>query len=197
MQGHYPLRIKRLKHTVKRVVQVLMVVVLIAIGIRIFIGEPCHIASASMEPAILAGDWLWINKFSYGSRMPERWADIPLVNAFTHIAALRNADAQINWGYHRLPGIRQPKVGDIIVFNSPENEALLLIKRVAAIQTKNDTLLYCVHGDNAPISRDSRYFGCVPERLVVGTVNRVIISIEKQESKRSTLRTARIYRQLK
>jgi len=29
-----------------------------------------------MEPAIHTGEWLWIDKLTYGGRLPERWADI-------------------------------------------------------------------------------------------------------------------------
>jgi signal peptidase I len=124
-----------------------------------------------MEPAIKANEWLWINKLSYGGRLPERWADIPLVNGFTHIASWREADAVRNWGYRRLPGFKKPKVGDIVVFNSPENTDLLLVKRIAEIKQSDNALYYYMLGDNTEISRDSRFFGWVSERLIVGKIH--------------------------
>jgi signal peptidase I len=183
------------KHGLKTA-RLLLVVIFTAIFIRLFVGEPCYVASASMEPAILTGDWLWINKAVYGSRMPRRWADIPLINAFTHIARLRNADAISDWGYNRLSGYAQPQVGDIVVFNSPENEELLLIKRIAEIQQRGDTLFYCVRGDNAEQSHDSRFFGEIPEQLIVGKVNRTVISVATAGLKNPELRTDRIFKKL-
>jgi signal peptidase I len=157
---------------IKKILLFFIVIILLAIVIRIGIGEPCKVPSASMEPAIRTNEWLWIDKLSYGGRLPERWADIPLVNAFTHIASWREADAKRNWGYHRLPGFKKPKVGDIVVFNNPENTETLLVKRVAKIEERNSRFYYYVLGDNAEISRDSRFFGWITEQLIVGKINK-------------------------
>ena len=147
-----------------------LTILTLAIFIRTVIGEPCKVPSASMEPAIRPGQWLWIDKLSYGGRLPERWADIPLINGFTHIAALRNADAQNYWGYRRFPGFTKPKVGDIVVFNSLENNEQLLVKRITEIKSEEGRLYYFMTGDNRENSHDSRAFGWVPERLIVGKV---------------------------
>jgi signal peptidase I len=156
---------------IKKIFLFFTVIILLAIVIRIGIGEPCKVPSASMEPAIRTNEWLWIDKLSYGGRLPERWADIPLINAFTHIASWREADAKRNWAYRRLPGFKKPKTGDIVVFNNPENTETLLVKRVAKIEERNNQFYYYMLGDNAEISRDSRFFGWVTERLIVGKIN--------------------------
>ena len=64
--------------------------VLIALGIRAFVIEPFRIPSESMLPTLLVGDHLFVNKFLYGARIP-----------FT------------GW---RLPGLREPRRGDVVVF---------------------------------------------------------------------------------
>jgi signal peptidase I len=124
-----------------------------------------------MEPAIRTNEWLWIDKLSYGGRLPERWADIPLVNVFAHVTSWRESDARRNWGYHRLPGFIKPKTGDMVVFNNPENPDLLLVKRIAEIKQSGNVVYYYMLGDNAEISRDSRFFGWVPEQLIVGKIH--------------------------
>ena len=68
----------------------LVVAVLIALGIRAFVVEPYRIPSGSMLPTLLIGDHLFVNKFIYGIKVP-----------FTDL---------------RLPGIREPERGDVVVF---------------------------------------------------------------------------------
>ena len=116
---------------------------LLAVVMRVFVGEPCTVPSPSMEPAILTGDWLWINKITYGCRLPARWADIPLINIFTWIKPLREADRKNNWRYRRAPGFRQPLENDIVVFNSPENGEILLVKRISLIIRKGTSFTVC------------------------------------------------------
>jgi len=69
----------------------LVVAVMIALGIRAFVIEPYRIPSGSMFPTLLIGDHLFVNKFVYGIKLP-----------FTRI---------------RLPGLREPERGDVIVFS--------------------------------------------------------------------------------
>jgi signal peptidase I len=71
-------------------VSTLLVAVLIALAIRAFVIEPYRIPSGSMLPTLLVGDHLFVNKFIYGIKLP-----------FTDV---------------RLPGIREPKRGDVVVF---------------------------------------------------------------------------------
>ncbi len=68
----------------------LVIAVAIALAIRAFIVEPFRIPSGSMLPTLLIGDHLFVNKFLYGPRVP-----------FTTI---------------RLPGLREPRRGDVVVF---------------------------------------------------------------------------------
>ena len=121
-------------------IKYLFLLLLACILIRTVLGEPCSVPSGSMEPTLLCGDRLWINKLAYGGRLPERWADIPLVNVFTWIRPLREADERNRWGYRRLPGYTQPRKGDIAVFNSPYDPQLLLVKRITQVIEKGDTL---------------------------------------------------------
>lgn len=71
-------------------VSTLLLAVAIALGIRAFVIEPYRIPSGSMFPTLLIGDHLFVNKFIYGPKLP-----------FTDV---------------RLPGLRQPERGDVVVF---------------------------------------------------------------------------------
>jgi signal peptidase I len=71
----------------------LIYALLIALVIRTFIVQAFRIPSGSMEDTLLIGDFLLVDKITYGARVPgTRW---------------------------RLPGFREPRRGDIIVFKDP------------------------------------------------------------------------------
>ena len=78
-------------------ISTLLVAVLIALGIRAFVIEPYRIPSGSMLPTLLIGDHLFVNKFIYGVKIP-----------FTDL---------------RLPGLREPERGDIVVFTVAQQGA--------------------------------------------------------------------------
>ena len=121
---------------IKKIISALIVFITIIIIVRVFVGETCHIPSPSMESTIMTGDFLWINKAVYGAKLPVCFADIPLVNIFTWIPFLREADLKNNWGYHRFPGFQKPRIKDVVVFNSIENATILLVKRIHSIVYK-------------------------------------------------------------
>jgi len=73
----------------------LVIAVAIALAIRTFLIEPFRIPSGSMLPTLLIGDHLFVNKFLYGPRVP-----------FTE---------------YRLPGLRMPQRGDVVVFEVGRN----------------------------------------------------------------------------
>jgi signal peptidase I len=76
-------------------VSTFLIAVIIALGIRTFVIEPFRIPSGSMFPTLLIGDHLFVNKFIYGVKIP-----------FTD---------------RRLPGLREPQRGDVIVFTVAKN----------------------------------------------------------------------------
>ena len=182
-------------------------VFLIVLVLRSFVVEPFRIPSASMMPTLVRGDFILVNKYEYGIRLP-----------------VLNSKVIAN---------KQPQRGDVIVFRYPENPAIPFIKRVVGVpgdhlQYKNKTLIingkpveltfqdvyhsdgagkiqngsyrvreqlpgqehdilvnpahppqqvadrkipaghYFVLGDNRDNSRDSRYWGLVPDENLVG-----------------------------
>jgi len=82
-------------------------VILIVFLLRSFLVEPFKIPSGSMIPTLLVGDFILVNKFAYGIRLP-------VVN-------------------HKLIGIDNPQRGDVMVFRYPEEPSLDYIKRVVGV----------------------------------------------------------------
>lgn len=62
---------------------------------------------------------------------------------------------------------RQPRIGDIVIVQHPEQDDLKIIKRVTAVSPDDR---YYVAGDNPAASTDSRDFGPVPKALILGRV---------------------------
>jgi nickel-type superoxide dismutase maturation protease len=63
-----------------------------------------------------------------------------------------------------------PALGSIVVARHPDRPATRIIKRLADVQDGGLVLL----GDNSVASTDSRQFGVVPSRLLIGEVTSVV-----------------------
>ena len=94
------------------------------------------IPSGSMEGTELTGDYLFVSKLAYGARMPNTPLSIPFLEP--EINGIKTYWAAAQLPYLRLPGLSDPKKGDIVVFNKPEeiekpvDERTTLIKRCQA-----------------------------------------------------------------
>ena len=89
-------------------------VLLIVLVFRSFLFEPFKIPSGSMIPTLLVGDFIVVNKFAYGIRLP-------VLNK-------------------KIIGIGEPKRGDVVVFRYPKDPSVNFIKR--AVGLPGDTITY-------------------------------------------------------
>lgn len=111
-------------------------VILIILLVRSFLGEPYRIPSGSMMPTLLIGDFILVNKFAYGLRLPV-------------------LDTKI------VP-IGEPARGDVIVFHPPHHPEQSWIKRVIGLP--GDTIAYdnyilTINGHPVPTSTIGPYLG--------------------------------------
>jgi signal peptidase I len=82
-------------------------VLLVVFLLRSFLFEPFRIPSGSLEPTLLMGDFILVNKFDYGFRLPVI--------------------------HNKLAEHHTPQRGDIMVFRWPPNPAVNFIKRVIGV----------------------------------------------------------------
>ena len=85
------------------------------------------IPTGSMESTLLAGDYILVNKVAYGPRVPMT----PLSFPFVHNTMPMNADKQsfsTAWqrDYRRLAAYSEVKRGDVVVFNFPEGDTVVM-----------------------------------------------------------------------
>lgn len=90
--------------------------------IRAFLIEAYTIPTPSMESSLLVGDFLFVSKMHYGSRMPMTPIAFPLVhNVLPFIGGKSYIDA-VQWGYRRAPKLQEVERYDPVVFNYPEDD---------------------------------------------------------------------------
>jgi len=82
-------------------------VILVVFALRSFLVEPFKIPSGSMMPTLLIGDFILVNKYTYGIRLP----------------VINKKIAQVN----------NPERGDVMVFRYPADFSLDYIKRVIGV----------------------------------------------------------------
>lgn len=91
-----------------------------------FIGQNYQIPSSSLEKTLLTGDYLFVNKTTYGPRVPITPIHFPLVhNKMPDI--IGGGKSYTDWplnDYHRLAGLRDVELGDIVVFNFPAGDTV-------------------------------------------------------------------------
>ncbi len=132
---------KRKKSFYREYAEIIVLAVALALFVRTFFVQAFRIPSESMEDTLLVGDFLFANKLLYGPKLP--FLDL------------------------RLPAIRDPKPGDIIIFKYPNDPKIDYIKRCVAVEGQTvelvDSKLY-VDG----VMQDEEYtkyvFGSRPDR---------------------------------
>jgi signal peptidase I len=176
------LRDSKKRSVLREWVESIIVAFILAMIIRTFLVQAFKIPTGSMRPTLFEGDLILVNKFIYGAKIP--FSDL------------------------RLPALRQPQRGDVIVFIYPQDAKKDFIKRLVALEgetleIKNGTIYinnqplldplfsqryyynrgefggenekivvpkdsFFVMGDNSASSQDSRYWGFVPKKNILG-----------------------------
>jgi len=111
-------------------------VIAIVLLIRSFVVEPFRIPSASMMPGLVDGDFIFVNKFSYGLRLP-------VLNT-------------------KLLSTGRPQRGDVIVFRLPSDPSIHYIKRLIGLPgdhvVVHDNAIF-INGARVSVKRDGEYSG--------------------------------------
>ena len=163
-------RLVQPKSALRENVESIVWAVTIALVIRTFIVAPFKIPSGSMRPTLIEGDRILVSKFTYRFREP-RQADIvvfrypmePKRPFIKRLAAVGGEQVEIRDGH--------------VLDNGQASESLVMeqihyINQGQYGQQVSPVLvpagMYFVLGDNSPSSHDSRFWGFVPRRLMIG-----------------------------
>ncbi len=161
--------------TVEFILEITKVVVIslaIIIPIRYFLVQPFYVKGASMEPNFEDHQYLIINEITYRFNDPQRG----------DIVVFRYPKDPRQYFIKRVIGLPGEKVvvkdGKVYIFNDEYKNGVAINENIYLDTTvtvgNKDIELgedeYFVLGDNRSASLDSRSFGAVPKRLIVGKV---------------------------
>lgn len=119
----------------KRLFLWLLALTLTVLFLQNFVGETYFIPSSSMEDELLAGDFVWVNKFDYGARFPETLLSIPFTKNYLPFSETK--PSYLTWlelPYFRLPEIEKIKRNDVIVFNFPAEDGAPVDKKANIVK---------------------------------------------------------------
>ena len=104
---------------------VLILAIVFSFTIKVLFVEAYKIPTPSMEETLLAGDFIFVSKLAYGPRLPRT----PLAIPFYHNKLPSGKKSYTEWirmPYRRLWGFSRVKRDDIIVFNFPEGDTMVV-----------------------------------------------------------------------
>jgi signal peptidase I len=122
---------KRTKENEKRkfkneLLDAFIIALILVLFLRILFIEPFTVLTSSMERTILAGDYIFVNKFKYGPRLPQTLLSMPFShNIMPFTKGTKSYFAWLELPYKRLPGLGKVKNNDIVVFNFPEGDSVI------------------------------------------------------------------------
>lgn len=94
--------------------------------INVYFFQNYQIPSSSLEKSLLVGDFLFVSKLSYGPRSPMTPLSFPLAQHTLPILNTKSYLDKPQWDYKRVPGFGKVKRNDIVVFNFPAGDSVLL-----------------------------------------------------------------------
>ncbi|WP_158856577.1 signal peptidase I [Lunatibacter salilacus] len=108
------------KSAIREWADALLFAVIAASLIRWLLLEPFTIPTASMEKSLLVGDFLFVSKMHYGTRIPRTIIQMPLTHQKIWGTDIPSYSDAVQLPYYRLPGFTSIKRNDIVVFNYPD-----------------------------------------------------------------------------
>ena len=92
--------------------------------VNIYFFQNYVIPSSSLEKSLLVGDYLFVSKMSYGTRVPQTPLHMPLTQ---HTMPVFNCKSYLEWPqweYKRVKALGKVELNDIVVFNFPAGDTV-------------------------------------------------------------------------
>lgn len=126
--------------------------------IRTFVFEAYVIPTGSMEKTLLVNDFLFVNKMSYGARIPQTPLSFPFVhNIMPFSKTTPSYIKQVQLPYKRLPAFTQVKRNDVVVFNFPAGDTIINLPEYGSARPYYSVLRYEFKGNREALLQDPQY----------------------------------------
>ncbi len=161
---------QRLKSIIREYAESLLIAFVLAMIIRTFVVQAFKIPTGSMNPTLIENDRILVNKFIYRFREPERgdvivfkYPEKPRLAFIKRLIAFGGEKLELKDGRILINSeqISNPLISLFFYYNrGPYGE----IGQEISVPGKD----FYVLGDNSANSRDSRYWGFVPHKNLIG-----------------------------
>lgn len=167
------MRIKneKLRYFIKEWVEPIIIAVILALIIRTFVVQAFKIPTGSMRPTLMEGDRLLVNKFIYKFKEPKRGDVIVFVSPedkkkdfIKRLVGLPGETLEISNGTLLIDD-KAPEAASLLKEHYYYNRGGFAQKD-QSVEIPGDS--YFVLGDNSISSRDSRYWGYMPKKNLIG-----------------------------
>ncbi len=151
-------------------IQVVVISLAVVLVVRNFLIQPFFVDGSSMVPNFQDGDYLIIDELTFRFREPQRG----------EVIVFKFPQNESSYFIKRIIGLPgdtvQVKNGAVSIFNEKNPEGIQLAENYLISKTSGDTQVtlqsgeYFVLGDNRTMSYDSRSWGILPAKDIVGLV---------------------------
>jgi signal peptidase I len=112
---------------IKNWIDPIIFAVIAASIIRGYFIEAFTIPTSSLEKSLMVGDFLFVNKFAYGPKIPQTPLSFPFAHHTLPLSETKKSYLEwIKLPYFRLPGFGSVKNNQIVVFNYPDGDTVLV-----------------------------------------------------------------------
>ena len=149
---------------IKNWVDPIIFAVIAASIIRGYFIEAFTIPTSSLEKSLMVGDFLFVNKFAYGPKIPQTPLSFPFAHHTLPFSETKKSYLEwIKLPYFRLPGFGSVKNNDIVVFNYPDGDTVAIGDQNSSYYELTRQLSYLIKrqdlNDGQVSKSDDFYYG--------------------------------------
>ena len=147
---------------IKNWVDPIIFAVIAASIIRGYFIEAFTIPTSSLEKSLMVGDFLFVNKFAYGPKIPQTPLSFPFAHHTLPFSETKKSYLEwIKLPYFRLPGFGSVKNNDIVVFNYPDGDTVAIGDQNSSYYELTRQLSYLIKREdlnNSQVSKSDDFY---------------------------------------
>lgn len=156
------------KSSARSWIDALIFAVAAAYIIRMCWFELYTIPTSSMESSLMIGDFLSVNKYEYGVRMPNTPLAVPFIhNKLPLTDHAKSYTEAVKLPYLRSKAIHQVRNNDVVVFNYPDGDTVALERQAESYYAIVREFEAMLNPEATPAERQNVYYRYAPETIAM------------------------------